>query len=191
MEKSFEQHDSINPDCVKVVFFGPESTGKSVMAKQLSQEFSEPYVKEFSRIYAEEKQKQGLHLTKLDVMPIAAGQMALENQQLKSAKELLICDTDLLQTKVYSEQYYQGFCPPELDYHAFNNRYDCYFLCYIDTIWELDGIRDRPDDREEMFEAFENALKESDKPFIVLKGSLEEKLDSGRNKINELLKIKV
>ena len=130
-------------------------------------------------------------LTKNDVLPIAIGQMQLENQGLKSAKELLICDTELLQTKVYSEHYYQGYCPNELHHYALENNYHCYFLCYIDTTWKDDGIRDRPDDRLSMYKAFETALIASGKPYISLKGTFEEKLNDCRTKIDELLKPKL
>ena len=154
----------------------------------MATEFHATYVPEYAREYAIQKSEQGLKLTKNDVLPIAAGQMRWENEQLKSAKELLICDTDLLQTKVYSEQYYDGFCPPELAHYALVNQYDCYFLCYIDTTWEADGIRDRPDQRQQQFEAFKNALAASQKPYLLLRGTVDEKLEICRKKINELLK---
>ncbi len=43
-------------------------------------------------------------------------------------------------------------------------------LTYIDIPWKLDSIRDRPGEREEMFNAFENTLKKYNRPYIVLKG---------------------
>lgn len=53
--------------------------------------------------------------------------MRLENEAAQSAEKLLICDTDLLETKVYGEAYYNGWCSPELEYHALENTYDLYF----------------------------------------------------------------
>lgn len=186
METTLRQNPEYCPDCLKLVFFGPESTGKSVMSKMLADELHAAYVPEYSRWYAEEMRKKGLQLTKQDVLPIARGQMALENQHSKYAKELLICDTDLLETKVYSQQYYNGFCPPELELAAKTNQYDFYFLCYIDTPWEEDGIRDRPLQREDMFRAFEAALIEADRTYVILKGSFEQKLETCRKIIQEL-----
>ena len=43
-----------------------------------------------------------------DLFPIAIGQMKLENKLAKKTDSVLICDTDLLETKVYSEAYYLG-----------------------------------------------------------------------------------
>ena len=50
-----------------------------------------------------------------DILPIAFGQMALENRLAKRADKVLICDTDLLETKVYSEEYYGGYVDPLLE----------------------------------------------------------------------------
>src|SRR5690554_540983 len=100
MEETLKQQDS---NCLKVVLFGPESTGKTILAKQLAAHYNTLWVPEFSRSYAEEKSKHNEVLTKDDVLPIAIGQMALENSLAKQVESLLICDTNLLETKVYSE----------------------------------------------------------------------------------------
>ena len=83
-----------------------------------------------------------------DLIPIAKGQMALENKLALKADKVLICDTDLLETKVYSEEYYGGFVHPNLDTYALKNTYDLYMLTNIDTPWEADDLRDRPEQRE-------------------------------------------
>lgn len=188
MEEKLRQNPS---DCIKVVLFGPESTGKSTLAKQLAEQYNTVFVPEYSRIYAELKLLQNRTLTKDDVLPIAKGQMQLENEAAPKANELLICDTDLLETKVYSESYYHGFCHPLLEKFAIENTYDLYFLTYIDIPWEADDLRDRPNDREVMFEAFESALKKYNRPYVVLKGSMEERFKTSKGHIDELLKLKV
>ncbi len=187
MEKKLKQYES--PNCVKVVLFGPESTGKSVLSKKLAAHYNTVFVPEFSRSYAEGKALENQPLTKNDVLPIAIGQMNAENQQLKNANKLLVCDTDLLETKVYSEQYYDGFCPELLAKYAMQNTYDLYFLTYIDTKWEADGIRDRPENRQHMFDRFENALKFSNKPYVTLKGNFDQKLQTCIFHIDKLLKL--
>lgn len=188
MEEKLRQDPS---DCIKVVLFGPESTGKSTLAMQLAEHYNTVYVPEFSRIYAEEKLRLGKTLTVNDVLPIAEGQMRLENELTPKADTVLICDTDLLETKVYSESYYDGVCDPVLEKYAIQNTYDLYFLTYIDIPWEADDLRDRPHDREAMFEAFENALKEYNKPYILLKGPIEERFELAVTYIDELIKKKV
>lgn len=187
MEEKLKQDAS---DCLKVVLFGPESTGKSTLAKQLAAHYHTVFVPEYSRIYAEEKLRANKTLTVNDVMPIAEGQMRLENDMVQKANLVLICDTDLLETKVYSESYYDGVCNPILEKYALKNTYDLYFLTYIDMPWEADHLRDRPHDRDEMFKAFENALKTNNKPYILLKGSIRERFQLAVDHIDELIKLK-
>ncbi|SDR82343.1 nicotinamide-nucleotide adenylyltransferase, NadR type [Formosa sp. Hel1_31_208] len=188
MEEKLKQISDRNTNCIKVVLYGPESTGKTSLAKALADYYETTYVEEFSRYYAELKSKQNLPLTKDDVLPIAIGQIQKENEQLKSANKLLICDTDLLETQVYSEFYYNGFCPEIVKKKALENTYDLYFLTYIDIAWEADGIRDKPNNRLQMYKRFEQILKRSKKPFITVKGSFEERLNTCKRYIDELLK---
>ncbi len=187
MEEKLKQKAT---DCIKVVLFGPESTGKSTLAQQLADHYNTIFVPEFSRIYAEAQLLNQKLLTKDDVLPIAEGQMRLENDLTPKANTLLICDTDLLETKVYSESYYDGFCDPDLEKYAIENFYDLYFLTYIDIPWEADTLRDKPHEREAMFLAFKNALKTYNKPYILLKGTMKERFKLATNQINELIKNK-
>ncbi|MBR9845083.1 MAG: ATP-binding protein [Algicola sp.] len=187
MEEKLKQISTGNSNCIKVVLYGPESTGKSSLAKELATYYNTVYVEEFSRSYAESKAKMNQKLTKKDVLPIAIGQMYLENTQLKNANTLLICDTDLLETKVYSEFYYNGFCPDIVKKYALENTYDLYFLTYIDTPWEADEIRDQPNTRSQMFDAFEQALIDSKKKYSIVKGSFDQRLNQCITQIDELL----
>ena len=186
MEKELRQ---IASNCRKVVLYGPESTGKSTLAQQLASYYSTVCVPEFSRIYAEQQLLHNKTLTEADVLPIALGQMRLENELAPQANKVLICDTDLLETKVYSELYYGGIGNAALDKYAVENTYDIYFLSYIDIPWVADHLRDRPHQREAMFEAFENALITFKKPYIILKGDMETRFHSAKKYIDKLLNI--
>lgn len=184
MEEKLKQQPT---NCLKIVLFGPESTGKSTLAKQLAQHYNTIFVPEYSRIYAEEQLKKNRILTEDDVMPIAVGQMALENELAPAANQILICDTDLLETKVYAEAYYGGINNAILDKYAVENKYDFYFLTYIDIPWEADNLRDKPNDREAMFEAFQTALDTYKKPYIILKGSMTQRFETAIALINNLI----
>ena len=122
-----------------------------------------------------------------DLLPIAEGQMRLENRLTKKATKILVCDTDLLETKVYSEAYYIGDCDPTLEKYALQNSYDLYLLTYIDIPWEEDDLRDKPNEREEMFNYFKLTLEKYDKNFITLKGNKKQRLEKAINHIDQLL----
>ena len=166
MEKKLQQQP-IN--IVKVVLFGPESSGKTSLSQHLARYYNTVWVPEFARDYLQQKwNNKRKTCEKEDFIPIAIGQMALENKLAEKADKILICDTDLLETKVYSEEFYDGFVDEILERAAIENSYDLYLLTYIDTPWEKDDLRDRPEQRLEMFSAFENALIQHKRPYILL-----------------------
>ncbi len=190
MEEYLKQVENSKPNCIKIVFYGPESTGKSTLVKALAAYFDAVYVEEYARIYAENKAHKSMKLTKEDVLPIAIGQMSAENKQYERADKLLICDTDLLETMVYSEYYYKGFCPDTVKLYAYKNSYDLYFLTYIDVPWKADGIRDEPSHRTQLFNRFQQVLIDSKKPYVLVKGEFKERLDLCKTQIKHLLKQK-
>jgi NadR type nicotinamide-nucleotide adenylyltransferase len=188
MEKELKQ-DPIN--LVKVVLFGPESTGKTTLSKQLARHYNTVWTPEFAREYLQKKWNNERKTCEVsDLVPIAIGQMRLENKLAKRADKLLICDTDLLETKVYSEEYYGGFVDEKLNKASEENQYDLYLLTYVDTPWEEDDLRDRPGRRLEMFTAFENALKKNQKNYILLKGDKETRLKVATAAIDEIIRQK-
>ncbi len=185
MEKKLKQKSA---NIIKVVLFGPESTGKTTLSTQLARHYNTVWAPEYAREYLQEKwNNERKTCENSDLIPIAIGQMKLENELAKKADKLLICDTDLLETKVYSEEYYGGHVDQYLDEAALENQYDLYLLTYIDTPWEADDLRDRPEQRLEMFRAFENALKKYKRPYILLKGNKQKRLKEASNAIDKLL----
>ena len=82
---------------------------------------------------------------------------------------------------------YIGSCDPVLKEFAIKNSYDLYFLTYIDVPWEADDLRDKPKQRKEMFQAFESELIKYNKPYVLLKGSKEERLKNAISHIDKLI----
>lgn len=186
MEKELEQQPA---DCIRVVLYGPESTGKTTLARELAAHFNTEWVPEFSRDYLQEKWNQEKKLCELeDILPIAAGQIQMENKLAKKANKVLFCDTNLLETMVYSQAYFDGYCHPPLLKHALKAHYDLYFLTYIDMPWVEDDLRDRPHQRDLMFAKFKEPLDAYKKPYIILKGGFQERFETARRTIVEFLK---
>lgn len=185
MEKTLGQHSS---NCIRICLFGPESSGKSTLSRKLSQHYNAPLVPEYAREYLQNLwDTENLICRPKDLLPIAKGQMQLENKAARQSDKLIICDTDLLSTKVYSEAYYENWCPKLLEEYALKNTYDLYLLTYIDTPWEADDLRDKPEQREEMFTHFKKALERYDRPYILLQGSLEQRMALATQQIKKLL----
>jgi len=189
MEEQYKQQPA---NCIKVVLFGPESTGKTTLSRQLARYYNSVWVPEYAREYLQNKWNNERKTCQAeDLLPIAKGQIKLENKLAQKTDSVLICDTDLLETKVYSEAYYLGGCDPLLEKYALENTYDLYFLTYIDTPWEADDLRDKPEKREEMFQAFQNTLKKYNKPYVLLKGNKRTRLETAVKHIDKLLNLKV
>ena len=185
MEKKLTQ-DPIN--IVKVVLFGPESSGKTTLSRHLARYYNTVWAPEFARDYLQKKwNNERKTCETADLIPIAIGQMKLENKLATKADKILICDTDLLETKVYSEEFYGGFVDENLDKAANENHYDLYLLTYIDTPWEADDLRDRSEQRLEMFTAFESALKKHKRPYKLLKGDKQTRLQTAVKVIDKII----
>ena len=185
MEKNLkQQHSAI----VKIALFGPESTGKTTLAKQLAAHYDTAWTPEFARDYLQQKWDKEQKICDVsDMLPIAYGQVQLENKNLAVANKYLFCDTNLLVTEVFSEVYY-NYCDPLLQKAAQEHEYDLFFLTDIDVPWEKDDLRDKPEGRESIFEIFKQSLISNKKPFITLSGDKELRLKKAITIIEDLAK---
>lgn len=171
MEKIVQQTSS---HISRIVFYGPESTGKTTLAKSMAEHFNTNWVPEFARDLLQEKyNKTGKACEVSDIKPIVKGQLKTENELAKTAKHYLFCDTNPLETFVYAKVYFPNKDFSWLDTLNDNLNYKHYFLTYIDTPWEMDDLRDKPGQRHDMFQAFLNELKHRKKKFTILRGELE------------------
>src|SRR5690625_693519 len=174
MEKELEQRDS---SIMRVVLYGPESTGATTLAKQLAAHYNTNWVPEYMRTYLENKTVvPGEEIVAYDEIDnIAHAQISSDNTPIKTASKLLCCDTKLLELQVHAEHYY-GKCPRTLATYARKNKYELDILTDIDVPWQADEMRDRPENREEMFALFEQKLIDYNLPYITIKGNESERL---------------
>ena len=185
MEEALKQ---IKSNCKKIVLYGPESTGKTTLSIELAKHYKTNWVPEYAREYLQTIWDNEKRICEpKDMLPIAIGQMKLENELAIKSKSLLICDTNLFETMVYSKYYYGGNCDPLLEKYALKNDYDLYLLTDIDIPWEKDDLRDKPNEREESFEIFKNELIQRNLPFEVINGTRIERLKKAINCINKII----
>ena len=159
----------------RVCLIGPESTGKSELAEELSRHYDAPVVPEYAREYALARDND---LTYEDVEPIAKGEIAaLENVARTPSPRLILEDTDLISTVVYS-RYYYGKVPDWIVDEARNRRADLYLLMDTDVAWKPDPARDAGgEEREELFDAFRRALDEFECRFVIVSGNAEQRFE--------------
>lgn len=178
-------------NCIKVVLFGPECTGKTTLSRQLAAYYDTEYVPEYMREYLQRKWDKTKEVCVYDdMLQIAEGQMKLENEIGQKVNTLLFCDTNLLELKVYSEAYYNGTVPEILNKISLENVYDLYLLTYIDIPWIADDLRDKPHEREEMFLRFKECLDKHNLPYIVIKGDKISRFKKALTYISQLIEDK-
>jgi NadR type nicotinamide-nucleotide adenylyltransferase len=160
---------------LRVCVTGPESTGKTTLARRLAEWVHTEWVPEASRVYAERVRRE---LLWSDVVPIAKQHIALaeagEALARAGGSRSIILDTDLVSTVVYSRHYYAAV-PRWVAHEERRRRADLYLLCDVDVPWVSDGIRDRPTDREEMFARFQRALRRRRSDVVTISGDWDER----------------
>ena len=169
---------------IRVVVTGSECTGKTTLAEALADHYDTVLVPEYARQFVRD---QGRAPQASDVEAIARGQIALEESLAGDASKILIQDTDLLSTVVYSRHYY-GDCPVWIEERLAGRAAHLYLLCDIDVSWVPNGHqRDREDRREEMHQLFRQALIDRKLNFVDIRGSLDHRMNLAARAIGLLL----
>jgi NadR type nicotinamide-nucleotide adenylyltransferase len=172
----------------RVVLIGPESTGKTRLAEDLGERYGVPWSPEFAREYVEGRTTT---LTFADVEAIGRGQKETEDATLAQAGRLgvplVILDTDLVSTVVYSRHYY-GDCPTWIEKEARGRLGDLYLLHHIDVPWVAEGlVREQPERREELLRRFQATLGELAASVVHIRGDWEQRRRLAVESIDRLL----
>jgi len=157
----------------RVAIVGPESVGKSTLARDLAAHFDTVWVPEYGRTYTD---TYGMDLKPADLEAIARGHRASEDALARHARHgLLVSDTEAVVTKMWS-RYLLGDVPPLVESLACDSRYDLYLLLPPTQPWVQDGTRVQEDlrVRQTFFDGCLECLQ--DRPHVVLSGGWSERL---------------
>jgi NadR type nicotinamide-nucleotide adenylyltransferase len=177
------RHWAFVPECVRpelvrrVVVAGPESTGKTTLARELGAHFATAWVPEFARDHLDRKY-EGAALSppcrEEDLPEIARGQLAAEDEAARRSSGVILCDTDLYATWFYAEEYFGG-CPQWIRATASARRYDLHLLLDADVPWVADPQRDLPHRRASMLAWLRRKLEADGRPHRLVSGTWEER----------------
>ncbi len=171
---------------IKIVFTGPESTGKTVLAERLAQQLRLPWVPEFARYYVAHLNRP---YQRADLIAIGRGQWAWEQWFARQAPTVLLCDTDW--TVLHVWEHYR-FGTPAVGQWCWQQGYPktepahYYFLCAPDFPWQPDPLREHPNEREALFRWYEQLLQEYRASYEVLCGPLERRTKAALRRIQAL-----
>jgi len=181
--KPFSNWDYL-PDVVKPYFtkriaiMGPESTGKSVLTKRLAEYFNTDFVEEYGRTVYEEN---GNSVSIEDFIKISTGRQKIEDDKIKTANKLLICDTEDITTYYLSKEYhpndYKKVEEFLLNKIATKPQYDIYILLRPDCDGVQDGTRIFLEERLRHFHIIENLLCQLNCRYVVIDGNWEDRFE--------------
>jgi nicotinamide riboside kinase len=167
----------------KIVFTGPESSGKSTLAALIAEHLQMHWVQEYARYFLQHLDRE---YVQDDLLAIAKGQLLLEQEGLMLAEQqnlpLLICDTDWTVLHIWETYRFrrQELVPGATRWQALWQQDTTpathYFLCAPDFPWQDDSLREHPEERDILFEWYKNLLQVAHLPFTVLRGSVEERM---------------
>ena len=161
---------------IRIAVTGPESSGKSFTSEYLARVFDGWVVPEFAREYLLRLDRE---YTYDDILNIARAQADIEEKVTADAiseeVDIVFFDNELINTRIWSEEKYQT-CDAFIDESITGAGFDHYLLMRPDIAWEPDPLRENPVDRERLFQLHVQYLEAYQKPYTIIEGSLEGRL---------------
>jgi NadR type nicotinamide-nucleotide adenylyltransferase len=167
----------------RVCIYGPESTGKTTLAKQLADHYKTTAALEYARLFLDHK--NGV-CDYSDIPLITAGQAAAEEALVKQANKVFFTDTDALTTTIWSDVLF-GAVPQNVKELAAERSYDLYLLLDIDVPWVDDKQRTLPHRRKEFFERCKHELEIRNRPYVIISGNWNERFQKAVNTVDQLI----
>ncbi len=169
----------------RISITGPESAGKSDLAKALAEHYQTVWVPEYARDYLNNLNRPYDYE---DILKIAKGQVKAEKKILKYSNRLIFVDTEMIVLKIWCVVKY-GKCHPWILDRLAKQNYELYLLTDIDLPWQPDPLREHPDKRRELFNLYLDELKKRNLPFEIVNGFGQQRLLNAIMHVEKRLKI--
>lgn len=160
----------------KIIVTGPESSGKTTLARMLAEHYQAPLVDEQARAYLNGLDRP---YVESDLLAIAQQQWAAEKKGEGTAREtlspLVICDTDLLIIRIWALVKF-GRCDPWITKILADHKPAHSMLCAPDIPWEPDPLREDPHGRDQLFAIHEQELDSLNRTYTVVHGDPAQRL---------------
>ena len=147
-----------------VSIVGPESTGKTTLAKELAESQHGVWLPEYAREFLTD-----VHYIEDDVHIVAREQLSREQDFVNAEPRFGVLDTDGVVLRVWFAEKF-GQVPKYIDRHLKQQAARTYLLTYPDLPWEFDPQRESRSDLFRLFEIYERVLDELGFHYAVIKG---------------------
>ena len=164
---------AVQKDYQKVIcVYGPESTGKSTLTKQLAEHYHAPYVEEYAKQVIDSKNGD---ICFDDMETIVRGHFNAVEDARQQNPPLLFVDTDAIISKLWSNELF-GKESPIIEEYIGRQHFDYYLLLDVDLPWVDDIHRYRPQERETFFRKCEEQLVARGISHAVIRGKGKQRL---------------
>jgi NadR type nicotinamide-nucleotide adenylyltransferase len=165
---------------MKIAITGPESTGKTTLARDLAKEFNTIWIPEFAREYLEKK--EGKYSFE-DIKIIAEEQE--KTWARASQEEVVFFDTEFTVLKIWSEVKLGKVDPYIID-SLENQNFNHYLICDPTGVeWVEDPLREDANNREELFELYLRVMRSNNRSFTIISGTWKERLNQAISVVNK------
>ena len=164
-----------------VSIVGPESSGKSTLAKQLAQSFDGVWLPEYARLYLTSPDYD-----ENDLLAISTEQMLRERDFVESNPRIGFLDTDLIVIYVWWQEKYSRV-PSFVEDHLHSQQDRHYLLTYHDLNWEYDPLRESRDDLKRLYNVYRETLEKFGFRFNVVSGRDSERLRVASGHVHEFI----
>jgi HTH-type transcriptional regulator, transcriptional repressor of NAD biosynthesis genes len=150
----------------RVCLIGPESSGKSRLARALAGHYGTVQVAEFARtLYRDPTLEWGPEY----VSQIAQGQVTSQAVLARHASRVLFCDTNLLAVRLWSERLFDA-APDWVRAASEDDDIDLYLLTAPDLPFTGSARLNRPAEREDFHARCERELVRLGRPYVPIAG---------------------
>jgi NadR type nicotinamide-nucleotide adenylyltransferase len=168
---------------IRIALMGPESSGKTTLAKSLAEHFNTIWIPEYAREYVENLNRP---YTADDILFIAQKQLKSEEELLSKAKQLIFTDTELIIAKIWCEDVFD-FCPQWILEKIEEKRYDLFLLTKPDLPWIHDPVRENAHRREYFYDLYLKELEERNFTYEIISGNDDQRFQNAVKAVKQFL----
>ncbi|WP_232077287.1 AAA family ATPase [Mycolicibacterium aichiense] len=183
----------------RVVVVGAESTGTTTLSRMLAEHYGTQYVEEYGREYTALKWASEPSMDLVDLVWTAADFDVIGVEQTRreegaaaaSSSPMLICDTDAFATAIWERRYLGAAARTGQPWTQVPPRAVYLVTDHEGVPWQDDGMREGDlQIREAMTAWFIEALTSAGHSWVLLTGSLSERLDIAIRTIDALVELR-
>ena len=146
---------------------GPESSGKTTIARFLAEACNMCYATEYARQFLN---RTNGDYKQEDLVHIAEGQLGIISELKPRCVNGLVIDTGPIVLRVWSQWKY-GQVSVELEDVLSQFKTDLFILCKPDIPWEYDPLRESKSDRDALYSLYEEYVLATGVPHLVAESS--------------------